>query len=147
MKQLLLYLLFLGTLSANAQDSLNIDARLQKKYLTAEMENFYIGMPTDSFFTISNISNTGDISYSKKIQKGNALEITYQCTKDILYEMMVEYKSSYELKAALKKKLGPTNYVNQGMDSWKIKLDDGFTLLIWRYGQKYCVADFRQFDY
>lgn len=147
MKLLLINLFLCVAVLVNAQDTLNIDAKLQKEYLTEEMNPFYIGMPVDSFFSTSKIDNTGDISYSKTINTGNAKKITYQCSKDILYEMFVEYKPTFNLEEFMNKKFGPTNSENQGVPGWKIKLNDGLTLLIWQYEQKYCIADYRQFDY
>lgn len=147
MKKILILLLVVISLHAAAQqDSLTIDPALQKKYLVSETGTAYIGMPAEQLPAATMKKDILD-NYVKKYTKGNVKQITFQVTtgNPQVYEFIIEYSPGFNLTAFMTKKYGTPNSSDGIGNVWLVPLADGLKLRIWKYKNKLCIADARQF--
>jgi hypothetical protein len=147
MKQLLILLLLITSLHVTAQqDTLAINPALQKKYLIPELGTAYIGMPAEQLPAATMKKDILD-NYVKTFAKGTIKQITFQVTTSNpqVYEFIIEYSPAFNLTAFITKKYGTPNSSDAMGNVWMAPLADGLKLRIWKYKNKLCIADARQF--
>jgi len=121
-----------------------------KQLLPPGYENVYVGMTRDSFEKARG-------TYLKKVdiangryylQEGGSADSTitgalYMFTaQDSLFELIIEFGDDFALANFMTDFYGPANLPD---GEWLFKKDDGSEVYIWRYVNRWCIADGRMY--
>jgi len=120
----------------------------QMKYLPKITGSIYLGMKLEEFRKNKDMPkiqmDEGEfVSYAvEKFSGGNVTEVQYQFDGDkILYEIIVAYNSTTDIKKEFTGKFGPPN----DGEEWKFDSKEGFKMKIWVYQNRLCMGDARHF--
>lgn len=118
----------------------------QEKYIPESHHDIFIGMTMDSLLSIKGNRLVQTRSFAGKPQYKEYPRVDTLFTetqylfndKNILYEIIIDYKDHFELFQYMLDLYGAPNVDNK---EWLIKLENGKELYIWEYLNRWCIAD------
>lgn len=117
------------------------------KYLPAEFQNLYFGMPLADFKTIKkDVKMESDgasfrLIATEKDMNAQVREVTYyfantNTSVNPLYEIIIEYKDVFYRDQVASKLYGAPN----SGDEWRFDSGEGYQIMIWRFETKLVIA-------